>query len=181
MITLHWNYELCVTLISLYPIIKKIKYLYIQEKNESIRIASKHNSNFENCPCAIQKHLAMQQSDFEIANTQLNACGTNANLSLNEVKKTTESKKTVKIKPRSYITIEWRSTILIRIAPFPVHFITFWPTKALVQKVSGPFWLTECEILLEAFVIWNSMISSCHCLINMGIRIAPNVGVILVG
>ena len=40
---------------------------------------------------------------------------------------------------------------------------------------------TECEILLEAFLIWNSVISSFQCQINRGIRIAPNVGAVLIG
>ena len=36
-------------------------------------------------------------------------------------------------------------------------------------------------MLLEAFLIYNSVISSNQCEINGGIRIAPNVGTILMG
>ena len=35
-------------------------------------------------------------------------------------------------------------------------------------------------MLLEAFLIWNSIISSIQCEINRDIRIAPNVGAIVI-
>ena len=36
-------------------------------------------------------------------------------------------------------------------------------------------------MLLEAFLIWSSMMSSFQCEVNGGIRIALNVGAILIG
>ena len=38
----------------------------------------------------------------------------------------------------------------------------------------------EGKILLEAFLIWNSVISSCQCVINGDIIIASNVGAVLI-
>ena len=40
--------------------------------------------------------------------------------------------------------------------------------------------LNRCQTLSEAFLTWNSVISTFQCEINGGIRIAPNIGATLI-
>ena len=75
------------------------------------------------------------------------------------------------MKLKRYIRIESLSIIIIRIIP---SFITFCLTKSSFGRYQALFQFIECEILLEAFQIWNSVILSFQCEINGGIRIALN-------
>ena len=50
--------------------------------------------------------------------------------------------------------------------------------KASFGRYQTLFRFIECEMLLE---VWNSLTSSFQCEIKWGIRIAPNLGAIVIG
>ena len=61
--------------------ISRLKLMY-QEKNEAIRIVSKHNNSLETSPYPVQKNHVMHQSVFTFTNTQIKVYETTVNLFL---------------------------------------------------------------------------------------------------
>ena len=59
------------------------------------------------------------------------------------------------MKPERYIRIEYLSTIIIRMAPILSVLSLFGSQEASFGRYQAFFWFTGCELLLEAFLIWN--------------------------